>query len=176
MTLGPETTLHPCEDLIKRMLATKKFNAKRLTAANVRRAIYADRAELLPPAVDHVARDPIDVIAARLKTKLPDVQELSWFYVRDELAGGKLLQYVADRLIAKAPPDIKFCGFSTEIPAMKVFVRHGLVAVNKFNFPNIVEWAERAGLRDRLPDSALTTKPAEFTDGVRWFFVQLHRL
>ena len=176
MTVGPETTLKPCEEAVAKMLKTGKFNASRLKAANMRRVIYADRAEIFPPAVRGVARFPILGIAARLKTKDKLRQECAWFYVVPELARNHVLQSLVDSLFAKAPEELKFFGFSTESAVWKVFRRHGLVAVTKHSMSDVEEWAKRLGVYDRLPETAFRTDPPDPKEGERWLFVQLSRL
>jgi len=158
------------------MRKTGKFNPNRLKHVLLRQTCYAGRMEVRPATDGHVPREQIWACAARLKTKDPKFQELAWFYVQEGKEGNGALRDIVDNLIAKAPADIKYFGFSTELPAWKVFMRHGLVAITKYSFPGVEEWAKRLGIYDRLPETAFRTDPPAPKEGERWLFSELSRL
>src|SRR3989344_6404720 len=137
------------------------FSLARLKHTKLRQAWYAKRAVVVAEMDGYVPRSRICAYAARLKTKNPEWQELAWFYVVVFLTGLGILRLMVENLVATAPACIKFCGFTDKAAVRCIFERHGLVAVNKYNMPDIEEWAKQLGMYDRLSETAFRMNPPD---------------
>jgi GNAT superfamily N-acetyltransferase len=144
------------------------YHAPRLDPKFLRRQFNESRAIVLQEGIE----GRIVGYAARLPTEDPDVDEIALIYVSPDRRRNGLLNTIMQSLIEGAPTR-KELFLITRDPVVR------RVAEEKYRFErttleqkeNLLSWASRARLIDRLPRSATTpTDPDEL--GVRWLLIR----
>ncbi len=166
--------MHPkWVDLLERMKRLGVYNTNLLTPRRLSSQFFAGRTVVYPRAHKFVFADgPIKGHIARRKTDDEFWQEISQIYVDEDLRGNGIIRAMTFELIARTPAVIQLFGITSVRTVMSVFEECQMGAVTKATMPDVEAWAERLGIRDRLPDSALSQDPPQPCDKERWLFVR----
>lgn len=160
-------------DLIERMCKIGVYNTKLLTPRNLSSQFFAGRTVVYPRAHRFVfAAGPIKGHVARRKTEDQFWQEISQIYVDEDLRGNGIVREMTFELIARTPPAIQFFSITSVRTVMTVFEECQMGAITKATMPDVEAWAERLGIRERLPESALSPDPPQPRDKERWLYVR----
>jgi len=167
--------MHPkWEDLVERMRALGPvYNQSLITPRALSSQFFAGRTVVYPRAHRLTfAQGPIKGHVARRKTPDEDWQEISQIYVDEDLRGNGIVREMVFELIARTPRHIRLFGITSVRTVMSVFEECQMAAVTKTVMPDDEEWAEKLGIRHRLPESALSPDPPQPRDKERWLYVR----
>lgn len=167
--------MHPkWEDLVERMRALGPvYNQSLITPRALSSQFFAGRTVVYPRAHKMTfAQGPIKGHVARRKTADKGYQEISQIYVEEELRRNGVLREMVFELIARTPPYIRLFAFTSVGTVMSVLGECQMVPITKQKIPDIDVWAERLGIRERLPETAMRTTPPQPRDKERWLFVR----
>ncbi len=160
-------------DLAARMGKLGVYNAALLTPRNLSSQFFSGRTVVHPRAHKFVfVAGPLKGHVARRKTGDEFWQEISQIYVDEDLRGNGIVREMVFELIARTPAVIQLFGITSVRTVMTVFEECQMDAITKATMPDVEAWAERLGIRERLPESALSPDPPQPCDKERWLFVR----
>ena len=149
------------------------FHGPRLTSRFLAENFYGGR------AIVRVRSSPLDfrmeycAYIAWVPTKHPRYCEIALAYVAEDLEGNGMLRETMAELL-RMIPDGMMPFLITKSPAMvSVAEKFGFHRVTKPGMPDVVEWAEWVGIKDRpLPDTATRDDPYQPEAQERWLMTR----
>lgn len=155
--------MNPCwEDLEERMRKTGGYYLPRLSPRLLSSRIAAKRA-----VADFDGSYPGRVVrygAILSGCNNTGWRELALIYIHSEFSYAGALNNLTTRVLGLAPPGTKLFAITRVESVACALFPHGFRAVTADTHPLVNEWAEKVGIAERLPTSALAPTPASFHD------------